>query len=199
MTGRALGLAASVLAVPLEAHAHGDAGWAHGVVDGARAFAGSLQHLLPVLAVALVARRRSRASVRNDVLSIVGGVSLGMFCSYLVSDALAVVVLARAQLVLLGLIALSNLQLSAALVSLLCIAAAGAVGLEYGVTPSGDPLARPAPALGFLLAAAAAFGAVALAAQHFQTGWQRIAIRVLGSWIAATGMIYLAFLIVQFR
>jgi hypothetical protein len=98
MTKRSLGLVASMLAVPLEAHAHGDASWTHGVADGARAFAGSLQYLFPVLAAALIARRGSQASLRNDAFSIVGGISLGMFGGYVVTDALTVVVLARIQL-----------------------------------------------------------------------------------------------------
>jgi hypothetical protein len=182
MTKRSLGLVASMLAVPLEAHAHGDASWSHGVADGARVFAGSLQYLLPVLAAALIARRGSHASLRNDAFSIVGGISLGMFGGYVVTDALTVVVLARIQLV-----------------SLLSILAGGLVGLEHGVTPSGDPLAGPQLALGFLLSAAAVFTVTGLISHRFRTGWQRIAIRVVGSWLAAIGAIYVAFLIKQVR
>jgi len=199
MTKRSLGLVASMLAVPLEAHAHGDASWAHGVVDGARIFAGSIQYLLPVLAAALVARRGSRASLRNDVLSLAGGVTLGMFGGYVVTDALTVVVVARIQLILLGLIVLTDLRLPATIISPLCILAGALVGLEHGVTPLGDPVAESKPTLGFLLSAAAVFTAAGLVSQRFRTGWQRIAIRVVGSWLAAIGVIYVAFLIKQVR
>lgn len=194
MTKRSLGLVASMLAVPLEAHAHGDAGWAHAAVDGARVFASSLQYLLPVLAAALIARRGSHASLRNDALSLVGGIVLGMFGGYVVTDALTVVVIARIELILLGLIVLIDLRLPAVLVSLLSILAGGLVGLEHGVTPLGDPVAEPKPTLGFLLSAAAVFTAIGLISHRFRTGWQRIAIRVVGSWLAAIGAIYLAFL-----
>ena len=143
MTNRSLGPVALLLAVPLEVHAHDDASWAHGVVDGARIFAGSLQYLLPVLAAALIARRASHASLRNDALSLIGGVTLGMFSSYVVTDALSVVVVARIQLILLGLIVLTDLRLPAAIISPLCILAGALVGLEHGVTPLGDPVAEP--------------------------------------------------------
>ena len=199
MTKRSLGLVASLLAVPLEAHAHDDASWAHGVVDGARVFAGSLQYLLPVLAAALIARRGSHASLRNDALSLIGGVTLGMFSSYVVTDALTVVILSRIQLILLGLIVLTDLRLPAAIISPLCILAGALVGLEHGVTPLGDPLAEPKLTLGFALSAAAVFTAAGLVSQRFRTGWQRIAIRVVGSWLAAIGAIYVAFLIKQVR
>ena len=120
MTKRSLGLLISMLALPLEAHAHAGASWAHGVVDGARAFAGSLQYLLPVLAAALIARRGSRASLRNDVWWLIGGLTLGMFGSYLASDALTVVIVARIQLILLGLIVLTDLRLPGTIISPLC-------------------------------------------------------------------------------
>ena len=199
MTKRALGLVASTLVLPLEAHAHADAGWTHGVVDGVRVFAGSIQYLFPVLAAALIARRGSGADLRNDLLSLIAGVTLGMFGGYVVTDALTVVVVARIQLILLGLIVLTDLRMSATLASLLTLLVSGVVGLEHGVTPSGDPWNQPAPALGFLLAAAGLFAAAGLVSQRFPTGWQRIAIRVVGSWLAAIGAIYVAFLIEQIR
>jgi hypothetical protein len=199
MTKRSLGLAASLLAVPLQAHAHGDASWAHGVVDGARVFAGSLQYLLPILAAALIARRGSHAGLRNDALSLVGGVTLGMFSASVVTDAFTVVLLTRIQLILLGLIVLTDLRLPAAIISPLCILAGALVGLEHGVTPLGDPVAEPKLTLGFALSATAVFTAVGLVSQRFRTGWQRIAIRVVGSWLAAIGAIYVAFLIKQIR
>jgi hypothetical protein len=199
MTKRGLGLVASMLVLPLEARAHVDAGWTHGVVDGVRAFAGSIQYLFPVLAAALIARRGSGASLRNDLLSLIAGVALGMFGGCVATDALSVVVVARIQLILLGLIVLSDLRLPTALVSFLCLLAGGVVGLEHGVTPSGDPWNQPAPALGFLLTASAAFTAGGLVSQRFRTGWQRIAIRVVGSWLATIGAIHLAFLIAQIR
>jgi hypothetical protein len=199
MTKRSLGLVASMLGIPLETHAHGDASWAHAVVDGARLFAGSLQYLLPVVAAALIARRGSRASLRNDVLSLVAGVTLGMFGGHLVTDALSVVVVARIQLILLGLIVLIDLRLPVVIVSLLCILTGALVGLEHGVTPLGDPAAEPALTIGFLLIAAAAFAAGGLVSQRFRTGWQHIAIRIIGSWLAAIGAIYVACLIKQIR
>jgi len=199
MTKRSLGLVASMLAAPLEAHAHGDASWAHGVVDGARVFASSLQYLFPVLAAALIARRASRASLRNDALSLIGGITLGMLGSYAVTDALAVVFAARIQLILLGLIVLTDLRLPAAIISPLFILAGALVGLEHGVTPLGDPVAEPKLTLGFALSSAAVFTAVGLISQRFRTGWQRIAIRVVGSWLAAIGAIYVASLIKQIR
>jgi biotin transporter BioY len=60
-------------------------------------------------------------------------------------------------------------------------------------------VAEPEPTLGFLISAAAVFTAAGLISHRFRTGWQRIAIRIVGSWLAAIGVIYVAFLLKQVR
>jgi hypothetical protein len=193
MRCRAIGFGA--LALPLAAHAHADEGFGHGLIDGVLLFIGSLQYLLPVLAAALVARSGPRAIVRDGALSLACGIALGTLGGHVLDAPLAVAMLTRAQLVALGLIVLADLRVPTPAVNALCGLTGALVGLERGATPPGDVLADAALTIGSLLAAVALFSAVGLASRCFRTGWQRIAVRVAGSWLAAIGAIHLALLI----
>jgi hydrogenase/urease accessory protein HupE len=178
-------------------HAHGDAGLAHGVADGVSVFFGSLQYLLPIIGAALVASRDSKTNVIGALLAVLAGMLLGTIGRYVVSDALSIVLLARSYLILLGLIVTIDMRLPTNVTLAICFLAGALVGLEYGITPLGDPKAEPGPVSAFMLSAALVFSVVAFSLMRYRSGWQRIAIRVAGSWIAAIGTIYGAFLLKQ--
>lgn len=184
--------------LPLTAHAHANAGWAHGLLDGAAVFVGTVEYLLPVLAAALLSSRET-ASIRCSVCYIAAGLLLGMFCAYAASDIIVVALIAQIYLSLLGLLVLLELRLPVVIVTLLRFLAGGMVGLELGNSTAGAPLSEPALTLGFIVTAAGMYTATGLIASHVRTGWQRIAIRIVGSWIVAIAVIYIAYLIRQFR
>ena len=180
----------AVMACPALAEAHLNATGMGPVYDGMVHFLTSPEDLAPVLALALLAGLRGaehgrRALFMLPVTWLVGGL-LGTTASATSGSPLSAAV---AILLLGGLLAVdAKLSLGAT------AALAGLLGLWRGyLNGSGmGALALAAPAfLGlasvvFVLIALAAAAAVPLRAQ-----WARIAVRVAGSWIAASGLLLL--------
>lgn len=188
-----------IASLPLTAHAHANAGWAHSVLDGAMVFGLTIEYLLPVLAAALLPSRVPRQAVGYGVGYLVTGLLLGMVAAYAARDVIVVSLLAQSYLSLLGLVVLLDLRLPLRIVCLLRFLAGGLVGLQFGVSPMGDPLSAPTLTLGFIAAAVSIYTMAALLASYCRVGWQRIAMRIAGSWIVAIAVIYLAYLVRQLR
>lgn len=181
--------------VPIVVHAHQGAGWQHGLADGARLTVGSVQFLFSVLAAALLTCREARPNYLYGAIALVTGMVLGVFGSYLISTEMPVVLMVRCWLIFLGLLILSDIRLPGRIVNVLRFLSGGLAGLEFGVIPFIDPLQDPSPTTGFVVVSIAIFFAFIFPANHYRSGWQRISIRVAGSWIAAIAMITAAFLL----
>jgi urease accessory protein len=197
-TPRSLQIAALCLvAVPLTVHAHGDGvDWLHGVEDGAMLFATSVQYLLPVLAAALLTSDEQRRYFHYSAFApLAVGILAGIVGNYLLEEMPFNVAVARSYLVFLGLLIVLDARFREGIVALLSLIAGLLVGSEYGLFPLGGSLASVAPTLGFLAAAALLYTVVDLLTHRYRSGWQRIAIRVAGSWIAAIALIYIAFVV----
>jgi hypothetical protein len=179
------------------AMAHGEAGWMHALLDGAGVFFTTLQYLLPVLMAALLVRD-PRPGLQPVALQLVAlGIALGggLCCLPVGGDPALVGLYGRVYLIALGLLVLFNLRPHAALVLVLILLTGALTGLEARSSVLGDPATGLAAAAGFIFAAVCLYLPVALIAGRHSHGWQRLAIRVAASWIAAIAAIDIAFML----
>jgi hypothetical protein len=179
------------------ASAHDEADWLHGVLDGAVAFFTALEFLLPVLMVALLARRHGLRPVIIQAAALGIGLLIALLSIPVPGDPDAARLIARGYLVALGLLVLFNLRLRTGLVLLLVLAAGTLTGIEAGIALIGDPPTGFVSAVGFVSSAICFYLPAALIASHYPHGWQRIAMRVVASWVAAIAVIDIAFMIAR--
>lgn len=175
---------------PLPAHAHLNSTGMGPLYDGALHFLTSPGDLLSALALALLAGMRGPEHGRRAMFALPGAwLCAGLVGSTLASVSETAVASALWLLLLGGLLAAGAKPSLAALTGL--AACAGAYhGLLNGAG-LGASLASGAALLGL---AASVFALVALAAAlvvAIRADWGRIAVRVIGSWIAASGLLWL--------
>jgi len=175
--------------------AHGGADWLHGAMDGAFLFFTALEFLLPVFLVSLLPGRNISRSVSLRAAALWIGLLVGLWVLPVPADLVTVGLYARVYLIALGLLILLDLRLPAGLVLMLILATGALTGLEARnavVNSSAAGLALP---FGFVLSAICLYLPAALVASHYAEGWQRIAMRVVASWIAAIAAVDIAFMI----
>ena len=177
--------------IPSHAEAHLNSTGLGPVYDGLLHFLQSPEDLLPVLALALLAGQRGadygrRAMFVLPVAWILGGLA------GLASKASGSTALTCISFLLLGglLAANARVSLRATTASLLGVL----VGLFHGYL-NGSGMGQPATgALALLGLGFAVFVLVAIAAAfvvQLRQPWTRIAVRVVGSWVAASGLLML--------
>ncbi len=184
------GLAATLALTPGEA-------LAHGVVEGVGdIYAGLLHPLLvpgealTLLALALLMGSSGLNAARFGIPALAAGLAVGLLAGAHVPSALATPPLLAVALVAAALVA-AGARLAPVAVAVLAAAAGVAVGVD--AHPESNAL-RPALVGG----AATVLGgtALTLAIAALVLGrtalWQRVAVRVAGSWIVATAVLYLA-------
>jgi hydrogenase/urease accessory protein HupE len=182
-----LGLALALC--PVAGHAHLVETGLGPVYDGIAHFALTPEDLIPAVALAVLAGLRGKDHARRAVfvlpLAWLLAGCLGATAGIATPESLAWVPL----LVLGGLIA-ADFRLSTAATS----AIAAALGVFLGLA-NGAAMAQAGPGLrGVVGIVAAVFVVATLAAAcaaAWQSGWLRIAWRVTGSWIAASGLLLL--------
>jgi hydrogenase/urease accessory protein HupE len=183
----AFGLALASMASPAEAHLITTG--LGPVYDGISHFALTAEDLVPVLALALFSGLRGKEHGRRVLIVLpaawlLGGI-VGLVARWPVNASLAWVSLA-----LVGGLVATDLKLSLALTTALAVM----LGLFHGFQ-NGATMAQDGPGvLGVIGTAASVFVAITLAAAFVVTlraGWSRIAVRVAGSWIAASGLLLL--------
>lgn len=184
-------------AFPPAAFAHGEADWSHGLVDGGMLFFSALRFLLPVLMVALLSPRHGLRPITIQAATLGIGVLIAFLSLPVSGDSAAVELYARGYLIALGLLILFNLRLQAVLVLVLVLATGTLTGLEARYAVIGHPAAGFAPAVGFASSAICFYLPLALIASLYPEGWQRIAMRVVASWVVAIAAIDMAFMIVR--
>lgn len=154
----------------------------------------SLDHGLALLAVGLLAGQRSPPATCSILIALLGGVLLGVCTGmYLplpdsIGDAIAPINVASV-LVLGALVALAPPFPLAVLLGI-----AAVTGMSHGVDNGLEISTRSASLavlLGVGLAGALAALPAAVIIGRLPGGWPRIGVRVLGSWIAAIGLIVL--------
>lgn len=175
--------------------AHEESGWLHGLTGGAALFASSVQYLLPVVTVALLAGHHGRPPVVLQATTLTLGLLIGLSGLLAPGDPLSLALFARGHLIVLGLLMLADMRLHAVLIVTLCLLTGGVTGLELKVTSIANPWAELLPSVGFVTTAVFIFLIVGLVSNTYRAGWQCIAIRVAGSWIAAIAAIDIAFMI----
>ena len=146
------------------------------------------EDLVPVLALALFAGLRGAAQGRRAMFLLPVAWFAGGLIGLRVEAALLFPVAALSFLILGALVA-ADLRLHANGVAVLVVV----LGLVHGVL-NGTALRQGAGGLGLLGIMAALFVLVALASAFvvsLERQWTRIAIRVVGSWIAASGLLLL--------
>jgi hydrogenase/urease accessory protein HupE len=160
--------------------------------DGVAHFFVSLDDLLVVVALALLGGLLGKDSARTLVLSLPAGWLIGLVLGILIADQLEGSAWGTAfSLLATGLLLASSPKLPTWGIVMLAVV----VGLVHG---SWNGAAMSATQTSFIasLGIVSAVGVVSLllsaAAVAVQANWQRIAIRVVGSWVAAFGLLALA-------
>ena len=183
----------AVLAIALS----GDVAHAHDIVDGVGGFQGGFlhpllvpAHTLSVLAFGLMSGQQDRprvflmalfpAALMATIAMIVAAMSLTIAQTLLLACGAAA-----------GLLAALAQPMPRAVPA--AILATGALSLIFDSVPSVVSKLDTLTALsGTALAATLVFGLVAYATANLNRDWQRIGIRILGSWTAASALLVLA-------
>ena len=158
--------------------------------DGLMHFLMSPEDIIPVLALALLAGLRGAEFGRRALLVLPSAWLLGSLFGLAAAAAKGNALVSAIWFILLGGLLAANAKLSLRLTTVL----AGLLGLYHGYL-NGTGMAQSASAVVVLLGLVSAiFVLVALAAAfvlRLRAQWARIAVRVAGSWIAASGFLML--------
>lgn len=146
-------------------------------------------HLLAIVAVGLLGGQIGRS-----------GVIPALFAAGMLAGSLAIALAIRetpSALVLLTMAAFAGIAVAAAIVlpsiltNVLAFATGAALALDAPPQAIGIPAAIGSQ-VGFGAAALTAFGLIAFIAMRADRPWQRIGVRIIGSWIAASAVLVLA-------
>ena len=195
MTGRSVSWPRArgwvVLAIALgcgPAQAHLESTGLGPVYDGMLHFLTSPEDLLPAVALALLAGLRGAAHARRTMFTLPAAWLLGSLAGLTASVANAGTLAAALWFLLLGGLVVADARLSLRSMTVL----AALVGLVHGFlngTGMGLSAAAIVAALGLAAAVFVLVVLVAAVVVPLQAPWARIAVRVGGSWIAASGML----------
>jgi urease accessory protein len=174
---------------PVSAHAHLIETGLGPVYDGITHFALTPEDLIPALALALLAGLRGKDHARRVIFMLPVAWLLGGIAGTLAGGP-ALAVPAWLPLLTLGGLVAADLRLSHAATTAIAIL----LGVSLGYA-NGTAMAQAGPGFrGVLGIVAAVFVITTLAAAcvaAWQAGWLRIAWRVAGSWIGASGLLLL--------
>jgi hypothetical protein len=191
---RPSGLALTCLLCPLDAHAHLIASGLGPVYDGIVHFVLTPQDLLPAAALALFAGLRGKAHARRVIFALPLVWLIAGFIGTL-TVALPPMPLAWLPLVAVGGIVAADLPLGLGVTSAIALVLGAFLGYANGAA-----MAQAGPGLRAVTGIASTVFVtttlVAASVAAWQSGWVRIAWRVAGSWIAATGLLLLGWSLV---
>ena len=180
---------AALAAFATQAHAHLVETGLGPVYDGIAHFALTPEDLIPALALAVLAGLRGTAHARRAIFALpLAWLVAG--CAGVATGFAPPTALAWLPLVVLGGLVAADVRLSPPATTTLAIA----VGVFLGLA-NGYAMARGGPGIRGVVGIAGAVFVVATlaaaAAVAWQSGWLRIAWRVAGSWVAASGLLLL--------
>lgn len=183
----------AVLAIALgcgPARAHLEATGMGPVYDGMLHFLGSPEDLVPALALALLAGLRGAAHARRTLITLPLAWLLGGLAGSSAANASAGPLAAAFWLLLLGGLVVVDAKLSLRSMTLL----AALIGLVHGWLNGTGMGLSVAAAVALLGLAATVFVVVTLVSAlcaALRSPWARVAVRAVGSWIAASGLLLL--------
>jgi len=191
---RALVIAAACLVAAVPADAHLVTTGLGPVYDGIGHLVLTPEDWIPVVAVALLAGLRGRASGRRALFLLPAAWLAGGLGGLATGHGLPAAPVPAVSFLVLGTLVAADLRMSPTAVAALAIAFGGVHGWQNGAAeaPSGGG------ALGLVGVAATIFIVVSLVAAavvSIEKPWTRVAVRVLGSWIAASGLLLLGWAI----
>ena len=151
----------------------------------------ALEHVLPIVVLALLAGQQGAATARRVMVALPAGLSLGALAAFAYSGSSAVGPVNLGSFVVLGgLVALSRP---------LPPLAVPALALGFGVTHGYANGAALVPGMshglflgGLITAGVVASTLIAAAVVSLRPAWCLIAVRVVGAWIAAIGLLMTA-------
>ena len=162
------------------------------VVAGARHVATEVDHLLAILALALLAAQGGRrAAVMWTPAALAAGLAIGAFSGSFVPPLVQVETVNLASIAILG----ALVALGAPLPASFPVICGLIFGLGHGYANALDLGGKRPPTafvLGLVAAALVVVVAVSLVTRSWQTGWRMVAVRAVGSWICAIGTMVLA-------
>jgi len=187
LTATALGL---FLLQPRPAQAHLVTTGLGPLYDGISHLFMSLDDLLPVLALALLAGLNGAAAGRRALFLLPAAWLVGGLAGFELGNAAVPAALTTVSLLLLGGLTALDPRLSPRVVAALALA----LGMLHGWLNGAGIAGARREVLGLVGIAAAVFVVVALAAARvtsLRAPWARVVVRVAGSWIAAIGLLML--------
>ncbi len=164
------------------------------IYDGIAHFLMSPEDLVPVLALALFTGLRGASFGRRALFVLPGAWLLGGLIGLTASATNGSAVLSSIWFLLLGGLLVANARISLRVTTAL----AALLGLYHGYLNGTGMGASGSAAVALLGLVSAVFVLVALAAAlvvRLRAQWTRIAVRVAGSWIAASGLLLLGWAI----
>lgn len=188
-TGRTVAMALVLAAGVPQAHAHLLETGLGPVYDGIAHFALTPEDLLPALALAVLAGLRGRDHARRTIFVLPLAWLLAGFFGASAKVALPDS-LSWAPLLVLGSLVAADLRLSVTATTALAVALGIFLGLAngYAMAQAGAGVRGVAGIVSAVFVVTTLGAACAIA---WQSGWLRIAWRVAGSWIAASGLLLL--------
>ena len=151
----------------------------------------SVVHLFPLIGLGLLAGLQGPSKARWALPTLLVGLLVGGLVGWYFGKLIWISMVNKASLILVGILVVTAARIPAWGISLLALLVALSHGHENGSDASGSATLQLFLAgvltSGLLLVAVPAAVVVSL-----QAAWQRIAVRVLGSWVAATGLLILS-------
>ena len=175
-------------AVPAEAHLNSTS--MGPIYDGMMHFLLSPEDIVPVLALVLLAGLRGAAYGRRALFTIPAAWLLGELTGLSATSANAHPIIAAAWFLVLGGLLAADAKLSLRVTTALAVL----LGLYHGYLNGSGMGSVGSAAVALLSLVFAVFVLIALAASFvvsLRADWARIAVRVAGSWIAASGLLML--------
>lgn len=183
-------VAAAVTMCPAPAHAHLNSTGMGPMYDGAMHFVTSPEDLVPAVALALFAGLRGVGHGRHSLFALPAAWLLGGLLGSTLSAMNGNAFVSALWFLLLGGLLAANAKLPLRATTALAVL----VGLYHGGLNGSGMGHSGFAAVALLGLVCAVFALVALAAAlvvELRAGWARIAVRVAGSWIAASGLLLL--------
>jgi hydrogenase/urease accessory protein HupE len=181
-------LALACALAPASAHAHLNSTGMGPLYDGVVHFLSSPEDLVAALGVALLAGLRGAAHGRRVMIVLPCAWLLGGACGLSVSTIAASSWVSALWFVLVGGLVLTDAKLSLRALTVLVVL----LGAYHGFLNGSGLGASVAAAVSLVGLVSAVFVLIALTAAfavQLQQPWMRIALRVVGSWIAASGLL----------